>query len=160
MTFEEALVCLKQGQNVGRPYQESMWLKIEKVLAADDELFLSVEDILAKDWTVNFEQFPEGPPMDVVEALGYPTPPPKLPFLIARAQVPARTWEIWCEGYRATGEHGTAQMMGRAQGKTFQEACDAFFAQRNDASFYDAKTLRYWACGLYDNEARARKNYG
>lgn len=35
-------------------------------------------------------------------------------------------FEIWCEGYRATGEHATANLIGKAIGATFDEACENF----------------------------------
>lgn len=37
-----------------------------------------------------------------------------------------KEWEIWSEGYAATGEHSTAHFHGKAKGKTFDEACENF----------------------------------
>lgn len=37
-----------------------------------------------------------------------------------------KEYEIWCEGYRATGEEGTAYLIGTAFGNTFNEACENF----------------------------------
>ncbi len=37
-----------------------------------------------------------------------------------------KEYEIWIEGYAATGEHSTASLIGRASGETFDEACINF----------------------------------
>ena len=37
-----------------------------------------------------------------------------------------KEWEIWIEGYAATGEHSTASFEGNAFGETFDEACENF----------------------------------
>lgn len=38
-------------------------------------------------------------------------------------------WEIWEEGYAATGERGEARLLGKEQAETFREACLAHFAK-------------------------------
>lgn len=68
-----------------------------------------------------------------------------------------KTYTIWAEGYAATGQSGTAQVMGQATGKTFKEACDKLFA---GDKLYNPNTLRYWGCNLFDNETEARKSFG
>lgn len=37
-----------------------------------------------------------------------------------------KEWEIWIEGYSATGEHSPASFIGKALGETFDEACENF----------------------------------
>ncbi len=34
-----------------------------------------------------------------------------------------KEWEIWCAGYVATGESATAQLIGKCEAETFDEAC-------------------------------------
>lgn len=37
-----------------------------------------------------------------------------------------KEFEIWCEGYSATGEHSPAHYYGKSWGKDFDEACINF----------------------------------
>ena len=66
-------------------------------------------------------------------------------------------YEIWGEGYAATGQSAGAYFFGKQEAKTFQEACDIFF---KDDKYYDSKHLSHWSCHLFDNEKDARKNFG
>jgi hypothetical protein len=72
-------------------------------------------------------------------------------------QTPVRTFSVWSEGYAATGQSSGAQLMGRAQGRTFKEACVNLFKAD---PYFSADSLTYWACSLYDNEQEARKAFG
>ena len=65
--------------------------------------------------------------------------------------------EVWSEGYRATGEHGTAQKLGEVEAPTFAEACDLVCGKRGD---YDSKRGTVWGCRLFNNEADARRSFG
>lgn len=80
------------------------------------------------------------------------------------ASPPERSWqtyEIWVEGFAATGEHGTAYIMGQEAGPTFKAACITFFEKNPKLSEdFDPKHLSYWACRLFDNERDARKMFG
>lgn len=69
-------------------------------------------------------------------------------------------YQIWAEGYRATGEQGTATHFGGMEAKSFQQACDQFFDPPQHRAYYDATRLTYWGCQLFDNEADARKRFG
>lgn len=72
-------------------------------------------------------------------------------------------YEIWCEGYAATGHRGQAFCFGKAHGENFREACRAFFRVEIAAGkfhTYDPAENRYWGCQLYDNETDARKTFG
>jgi len=77
-----------------------------------------------------------------------------------------RSWIIWSEGYRATGEEGTATILGTGYGKTFNEAVLDWKAKNpEEAEKYltynkTRDTFSYWACRLFDNEADARKSFG
>jgi len=69
-----------------------------------------------------------------------------------------KVYDIWSEGYRATGEHGTAHHHGCAEGKTFRAACINFFDSSNE--YFNKDKLAYWGCRLFDNQADARDKYG
>ena len=70
----------------------------------------------------------------------------------------SKRFEIWVEGYLATGESGLAHRVGISFGRTFKEACD-LYAERNPRfkEFYDSERLTHWACRLYDNVRDARR---
>ena len=68
-----------------------------------------------------------------------------------------RIYEIWSEGYAATGECGKATFHGRVRARSFGAACEKIF--RGDSNF-NSKELSYWACKLFDNEKDARRAFG
>jgi antirestriction protein len=86
----------------------------------------------------------------------------------------AKEFEIWSEGYRATGEHGTATFHGKFPGNTFDEAVENFkkayegtvdtrevYEEINSDGIMPKKLQHsIWACRLFDNEADARKSFG
>lgn len=69
-------------------------------------------------------------------------------------------FEIWAEGYAATGESGTAHRFGTAEGENFNEAVRNFFKDREDADYLNDSATAYWGCRLFDNEAEARAIFG
>lgn len=81
-----------------------------------------------------------------------------------------REYEIWSEGYAATGERGYAFFHGKMTGKSFNEACIRFFEMKDsdfrngmdaeNAELFDAEQLTYWGCRLFPTEAEARKSFG
>lgn len=97
-----------------------------------------------------------------------------------------KEFEIWMEGYAATGESSGAQLIGKAMGNTFIEACENFRYPLDRLGFdeqhisemagkplgmdrnadgtlrmsADGKHPMCWACLLFDNEADARKSFG
>lgn len=75
-----------------------------------------------------------------------------------------QTYQIWAEGYEATGQSGTATYMGSASGETFKDAVKKLAASKGpeDRAFYNTDRTQptYWGCGLFDNEADARKSFG
>jgi hypothetical protein len=72
-----------------------------------------------------------------------------------------REFEIWMEGYQATGESGGAQLVGKSTGWTFYDAVKNL-ADRSHKGKFDWYGGRWsiWACRLFDNEADARKSFG
>jgi len=68
-----------------------------------------------------------------------------------------RVFEVWIEGFAATGEGAPASLKGKVLAKTFREACCRVF--KND-NLFNAEDLTYWGCRLFDNEASARKSFG
>lgn len=74
-----------------------------------------------------------------------------------------KKFEIWTEGYAATGEHQPASKMGEAEGETFRDAVLKFmenYSPRKRRDDFNAERLTYWGCRLFDNEADARKSNG
>lgn len=89
-----------------------------------------------------------------------------------------KEYEIWIEGYAATGESGTAQRLLRPgeldskwKGITFQQAVVkalnelkwtmlSEMAQGCGGCLYDPKRNTYWGCRFYNNEEEARKSFG
>ena len=96
-------------------------------------------------------------------------------------------YQVWSEGYRATGEHGTAMchtvsgpvdhMYGQhgtpsfIAADSFDDACLKLQAQgkltldtddtQPDGYRRNSKgNFSIWACGLYDNEKDAREAFG
>lgn len=86
-----------------------------------------------------------------------------------------RVFEIWMEGYAATGEHSPAQKVGEGLGNTFDEAVRDYMngtlnhgIEENKRSGYTTEEAynnrrsnwNIWACMLFDNEKDARKSFG
>jgi hypothetical protein len=98
-----------------------------------------------------------------------------------------KEFEIWSEGYAATGEHGTAFSHGIWPGDTFDDAVrnmikhmsetergnDIYSLYQRQERFIECpvseehplgRRLTYvhsiWACRLFDNETDARKSFG
>lgn len=73
-------------------------------------------------------------------------------------------YNIWIEGYAATGESNTAQCLANgAPGDSFREAVIAWVASPAGAHWqndFDADRLSFWGCRAFDNESEARRNYG
>lgn len=73
-----------------------------------------------------------------------------------------KVYEIWLEGYAATGNRGTARYLGSSAGRSFKDACRrALISAGSDLkNYYDPVKNTYWGCNFYDNEADARKYFG
>lgn len=73
----------------------------------------------------------------------------------------ASLYEVWNEGYAATGEHSPAQLVGVVSARSFPEAVEkALKDAKWDMSFFDKEKLTYWGCRFFDNEKDARKSFG
>ena len=68
-----------------------------------------------------------------------------------------KEYEVWCEGYLATGESGTASLIGKVKAKSFYEAC-VELCSKNE--YFNKERLTIWGCNLYPTEKEARKHFG
>ena len=78
-----------------------------------------------------------------------------------------KQFEVWNEGYAATGGSSPAHRLNKEgedtlwEGRTFQEACEnALLTLKWDMSYYNKEKNHYWGCRFFDNEASARKSFG
>lgn len=86
-----------------------------------------------------------------------------------------KEWEIWIEGYAATGESAKASCIGISMGNSFMEACENFRYPQDikrwdgDIIVHKGESLKLdlnrthpsiWACRLFDNEFDAKKSFG
>lgn len=72
-----------------------------------------------------------------------------------------KKYEIWSEGYCASGDSAPATLLGVCGGDDFRDAC-INFANINEPfrEEFDSKQMTCWGCRLFDNEADARKSFG
>lgn len=89
-----------------------------------------------------------------------------------------KEYEVWMEGYAATGESGTASLLGKVKARNFAQACHIIeceahlkwmkeinepdYTQYVDAARwdYDPHQLRIWNCGLFWSKELAQKSFG
>lgn len=72
-----------------------------------------------------------------------------------------KDWEVWTEGYAATGEFGSAILHGVYRAETFQQAVEAWLDEYTDRwKSYDSDRMTFWGCRFYDNERDARAFLG
>ncbi len=74
-----------------------------------------------------------------------------------------RSWEVWTEGFSATGEQQGAMFHGRYSGETFDDALVAFkdsIQDKRSKNLVNLRTRSYWGCGFFDNGSDARKAFG
>ena len=70
-------------------------------------------------------------------------------------------YEIWVEGFIATGDRSSAARLGSAEGETFKDACiELAKHSKVFKDYFDLETMRHWGCRLFDNEVDARKSFG
>lgn len=70
-------------------------------------------------------------------------------------------YEIWVEGFAATGQYGLAHKLGEERGETFEDACAKFMTYRPKlAEVYNPKTNTHWGCKLFDNKLDAMRKFG
>lgn len=97
-----------------------------------------------------------------------------------------KKFQVWIEGYAATGEHSPASLIGEVEAENFDEACIKLCGDKldknDDGSYIRSKIISHapaagkertdwfmddnignfsiWSCKLYDNEKEARKYFG
>jgi len=89
-----------------------------------------------------------------------------------------KEYEVWSEGYAATGQSSDATLEGKAFARNFAQACDIVMCKNhlkwiekvNHPDYkeycpprkwdYDPHKLSVWGCGLYWSEELARKSFG
>jgi hypothetical protein len=72
-----------------------------------------------------------------------------------------KKFEIWMEGFSATGESAPASLLGTSNGDTFKDAVIAFMDTRPDLGLqFDTSRMTYWGCRLYPTYKMARKSFG
>lgn len=70
---------------------------------------------------------------------------------------PLGEYEVWSEGYAATGESGTAVFHGKVRAASWRAACVELLGSRRD---FDPARMTLWGCRLFDNEREARESFG
>ena len=74
-----------------------------------------------------------------------------------------RSFEVWSEGYRATGDSSPAKMHGVFIGNTFKEAVEAFresLADQRDRDCINLERMTFWGCRFFEDEQSARAMFG
>ena len=66
-------------------------------------------------------------------------------------------YEIWSEGYQASGDSGGARFIGKVYALSFQSACSLLLGGNE---LYNEQANTLWGCRLFDNAADARKRFG
>lgn len=73
-------------------------------------------------------------------------------------------FQVWSEGYEATGQSCGATFHGEFEGETFRDAVIAYKETVTDQYSKDCihteGTLNIWGCRFFDNEIDARKSFG
>ena len=76
-------------------------------------------------------------------------------------KVNGRDYDIWCEGFRATGQSSGAMWLGHCWGKNLKDACINFSRQDSEfAKYFNEEYMTYWGCKIFDNGSDARKSFG
>ncbi len=71
-----------------------------------------------------------------------------------------KLFNVWMEGYSATGNKAEASLLGKIKARDFSEACVKIIFQEGMTEYYDPHNNSYWGCRLFDNEKDARKSFG
>ena len=66
-------------------------------------------------------------------------------------------FDVWMEGYSATGQSAPHQFLGKVKAETFKDACYIAVKKwcKNEKDFeryYDADKQAFWGCRCFDNE--------
>lgn len=71
-------------------------------------------------------------------------------------------YDIWVEGYAASGDRGVAQRVCTVEADTFSDACIKANKSGKFQGFgtFDPERLTIWGCHLYPTKAEAKKSFG
>lgn len=75
-----------------------------------------------------------------------------------------KAYNVWMEGYAATGEYAPDEYMGTYEAKSFKEACvmamnDKFKYRSEIDKYYDKKHNTFWGCRFYEQLPDALPRY-
>lgn len=71
------------------------------------------------------------------------------------------TYNIWSEGYCATGGSGLHFLLGTSKGNSFKEAVINWVNNDLDCKrFFNKDKLTFWGCRLFPTEEEAAKSFG
>ena len=68
-------------------------------------------------------------------------------------------WEIWSEGYAATGEFCPHYRVGEARGEDFIDACHNWFKE-HPSTTYNPESNRDWGMRLFPTHDEAKQFLG
>lgn len=72
-----------------------------------------------------------------------------------------KEYEIWSEGYTATGQSSGAMLLGYCHGTDLKDACINYAKQNAEfASYFSAERMTHWGCRLFDNREDAQRSFG
>lgn len=74
-----------------------------------------------------------------------------------------KRYQVWIEGYQATGQSTKATYHGEYEGQDFKEAVTAFkdsLTDEHSRQCVDLNRMTFWGCKFFDNESDARKAFG
>ena len=84
-----------------------------------------------------------------------------------RGEGNVKKYEIYEEGYEATGERGYAHYVGSAEGETFLDACKNYIARKGYGEIYDGSHFAdgkeragNWGCYWYPTMKEAQRYFG
>lgn len=71
-----------------------------------------------------------------------------------------KKYEVWMEGYQATGQHCPHKFVGEIEAESFKEACSIAVKELCKASscpedfdrYYDEESCSFWGLRCFDNE--------
>ena len=74
-----------------------------------------------------------------------------------------KIYEIWAEGYKATGQESHAQLLSKYKADSFDAAVEQYHVEHDDCidfNRYGKSRHAIWGCELFDNAIDARKSFG
>lgn len=71
-----------------------------------------------------------------------------------------RRWNIWAEGFRATGQSGKALLIDSVVADSFKSAVAKLKEHPYHGQYINVDSLTYWGCRLFDNESDSRTRFG